>query len=92
MVYIYPEKNLRLYPGVLRGTEEWDSAYKIRTSVERSINHIKDSFCLGDRKTHIAKTLHADLLLAGITQLITVMVADRLHKPEFFRSLKPLIA
>ena len=92
MVYIYPEKNLRLCPGVIRGTEEWEFTYKIRTSVERSINHIKDSFCLGDRKTQNAKTLHADLLLAGITQLITVVVADRLHKPEYFRSLKRLIA
>ena len=92
MVYIYPERDLRLYPGVLRGTGEWDATYKIRTSVERSINHIKDNFCLGDRKTQNAKTLHADLLLAGITQLITVVVADRLHKPEYFRSLKRLIA
>lgn len=92
MVYLYPEKDLRRCPGVIRGTEEWESTYKIRTSVERSINHIKDSFCLGDRKTQNAKTLHADLLLAGITQLITVVVADRIHKPEHFRSLKRLVA
>ena len=92
MVYLYPEKDLRRCPGTVRGTEEWESTYKIRTSVERSINHIKDSFCLGGRKTQNAKTLHADLLLAGITQLITVVVADRVHKPEFFRSLKRLIA
>ena len=92
MVYLYPEKDLRRCPGVVRGTAEWDSTYKIRTSVERSINHFKDSFCLGDRKTQNAKTLHADLLLAGITQLITVVVADRIHKPEYFRSLKRLIA
>ena len=92
MVYLYPEKDLRRCPGVVRGTEEWESTYKIRTSVERSINHIKDSFCLGDRRTQNAKTLHADLLLAGITQLITVVVADRSRKPEYFRSLKRLIA
>ena len=92
MIYLYPEKDLRRCPGVIRGTDEWESTYKIRTSVERSINHIKDSFCLGDRKTQNAKTLHADLLLAGITQLITVVVADRLQKPEYFRSLKRLIA
>lgn len=91
MIYIYPEKDLRLYPGVIRGTEEWESTYKIRTSVERSINHFKDSFCLGDWKTQNAKTLHADLLLAGIKQLITVVVADRLHKRECIRSLKRLI-
>ena len=39
MVYIYPEKDLRAYPGTIRGTEEWDNTYKIRTAVERDINH-----------------------------------------------------
>ncbi|ADK16900.1 hypothetical protein CLJU_c38750 [Clostridium ljungdahlii DSM 13528] len=38
------------------------------------------------------KTLHADLLLAGITQLITVFMANKIHKHEYIRSLKPLIA
>ena len=92
MIYIYPEKNLRAYPGTIRGTEEWDSTYKIRVNVEKSINHFKDSFCVAGRKTQNEKTLHADLLLAGITQLITVMVADKLHKHQYIRSLKPLIA
>ena len=40
MVYIYPEKDLRAYPGAIRGTEEWNNTYKIRTTVERDINHI----------------------------------------------------
>ena len=92
MFYIYPEKNLRLYPGTLRDTDEWHSTYKIRVNVEKSINHFKDSFCVAGRKTQNEKTLHADLLLAGITQLITVMVADRIHKHQYIRSLKPLIA
>ena len=38
------------------------------------------------------KTLHADLLLAGITQLVTVLVADKIHQHQYIRSLKPLIA
>ncbi len=92
MFYIYPEKNLRAYPGTLRSTAEWDSTYKIRVNVEKSINHFKDSFCVAGRKTQNEKTLHADLLLAGITQLITVMVADKLHRHQYIRSLKPLIA
>jgi hypothetical protein len=87
MVYLYPEKDLRRCPGVVRGTEEWESTYKIGTSVECSINRIKDSFCLGDRKAQNAKILHDDLLFADITQLITIVVADRLHKHEYFRSL-----
>ena len=92
MIYIYPEKNLRAYPGTARGTEEWDRTYKIRVNVEKSINHFKDSFCVAGRKTQNGKTLHADLLLAGISQLITVLVADKIHKRQFIRSLKPLIA
>ena len=92
MIYVYPEQNLRAYPGTIRGTEEWDSTYKIRVNVEKSINHFKDSFCVAGRKTQNEKTLHADLLLAGITQLITVIVADKIHKHKYLRSLKPLVA
>ena len=92
MVYVYPERNLRLYPGAIRGTDDWDTTYKIRTAVERSINHFKDSFCVSERKTQNALTLHADLLLAGISQLLTVLLTNRIHKPEYFRSIKPLIA
>ena len=92
MIYIYPEKNLRAYPGCVRDTEEWDSTYKIRVNVEKAINHFKDSFCIAGRKTQNEKTLHSDLLLAGIAQLLTVIVADKIHKHQYIRSLKPLIA
>lgn len=92
MVYIYPEKNLRAYPGAIRGTEEWNNNYKIRTTVERDINHIKDNLCLAGRRTQNQKTLHADLILAGITQLITVVLSDKINHHKFIRSLKPLIA
>ena len=92
MIYIYPEKNLRAYPGVERGSQEWEDTYKIRVNVEKSINHFKDSFCIANRKTQNEKTLHADLLLAGITQLVTVLVADKIHQLQYIRSLKPLIA
>lgn len=92
MIYLYPEKDLRAYPGTIRGTEEWDNTYKIRTVVERDINHIKDNLCLAGRRTQNEKTLHADLILAGITQLITVVLADKIHHHEYIRCLKPLIA
>ncbi len=92
MIYIYPEKNLRAYPGTIRDTEEWGTTYKIRVNVEKSINHFKDSFCLAKRRTRNEKTLHADLLLSGIAQLLTVIVADKIHKHQYIRSLKPLIA
>ena len=37
MIYIYPEKNLRSYPGVERGSQEWEDTYKIRVNVENAI-------------------------------------------------------
>jgi hypothetical protein len=40
-----------MYPGTVRGTGDWDETYKIRTNVERTINHFKDSFGLAGRKT-----------------------------------------
>lgn len=92
MIYVYPEKNLRAYPGTARSTEEWGRTYKIRVNVEKSINHFKDSFCVVGRKTQNEKTLHADLLLSGIAQLVTVITADKIHKHEYIRNLKPLIA
>ena len=92
MFYIYPQKNLRAYPGTIRGTNEWHETYKIRTTVERSIHHFKESFNIANRKTQNEKTLHADLLLSGITQLITVLLADKINQHQYIRSLKPLIA
>ncbi len=92
MFYVYPEKNLRAYPGTIRGTKEWEDTYKIRAVIERTINYTKSSHCLADRKTQNELTLHADLILSGITQLITVILADKIHQRQFFRSLKPLIA
>ena len=52
----------------------------------------QDFLSIANRKTQNEKTLHADLLLAGITQLITVLVADKIHQLQYIRSLKPLIA
>ena len=92
MVYIQQQSDYRAYPGTVRGTTEWNSTYKVRTTVERSINHFKDSFGLAGRKTQNEKTLHADLILAGITQLISVLLADKIHQHQYIRSLKPLIA
>ena len=92
MIYIYPERDFRSYPGTIRGTEEWDNIYKTRTAVERDINHIKENLCLAGRRTQNEKTLHADLILAGITQLITVVLAEKIQHHEYIRSLKPLIS
>jgi len=92
MVHIYPEQNLRAYPGTLRGTQEWEDTYKIRTTIERSINHFKTVYGLAGRRTQNEDTLHADLILSGITQLITVLLANAIKHPECVRTIKSFIA
>jgi hypothetical protein len=92
MFYIYPEKDLRAFPGTARGTDEWDETYKVRTAGERSICQFKGSLIVAGRKTRNPVTSHADLLLAGITQLITLILADKINCRQYIRSLRPLIA
>ena len=92
MVYVYPEKDLRAYPGTIRGTKDWDATYKIRCVAEQTINHFKENLCVGNRRTQNEKTIHADLLIAGIAQLISVVLADKIHKRQFIRSVKSLVA
>lgn len=41
---LFDTSGIEAYPGVERGSQEWDDTYKIRVNVEKSINHFKDSF------------------------------------------------
>jgi len=91
-VYTYPDKNLRLYPGIPRGTEHWDNLYKHRVRIERSIWLLKRPLCGATRHSLSSRTAKADLLFAGIAQLIGVVLADAIHKLELYKSVRKLIA
>jgi len=91
-VYTYPHKNLRLYPGIARGSEEWNNLYNKRVSVERTIYSFKEYGCVSRRKTCNPSTTKADLLLAGIVQLIGVVLADALHQHKFAKRIRKFIA
>jgi hypothetical protein len=91
-VYAYPDKNLRLYPGISRDSEEFSTIYNRRTSVERSINSLKDTLGIQGRKTSNVLTTKADLFLAGIVQLLCVLLADKLHDFKLARRPRRLIA
>ncbi|MDO5557936.1 MAG: transposase [Clostridia bacterium] len=88
--YTTPSRNLRLYPGTIRGTKEWNTIYKIRGTVEQAINHIKSNMGVSGRKTRNLLTTKADVFLAGIAQLFTVIIADAMLKPQYIRSIKKL--
>ena len=91
-VYVYPDKNLRLYPGITRGTEHWDNLYRYRTLVERSINILKDDFGVDKHRSFSTFSAKAKLFLAGITQLLNLILAVAVNKTDLFKSIRKLIA
>lgn len=46
IIYIYPEKNLRAYPGVERGSKEWNETYRIRIMLKNPSTISKIVFVL----------------------------------------------
>ncbi len=90
--YTYENLSFRMFPGIQRDSDEWAALYKIRTIVERTINHLKINMGIAGRKTRNHMTTKADVFLAGIASQLTVIVAHRMSCPQYIRSLKPLIA
>lgn len=88
--YTYENMDFRIFPGIQRDTDEWKSLYKIRTIVERAINHFKINMCVAGRRTRNHITTKADV--SGIASQLTVIVAYRMNCPQYIRSLKPLAA
>ena len=90
-VYTYPNKNFRLYTGIPRGTEHWDNLYRHRTLAERSINIFKSDFGVAKRKSFSVFSAKANLFLARITQLITLIFAVAINEPKLFKSVRKLL-
>lgn len=90
--YTYDNMDLRMFPGIQRDSDQWVALYKVRASIERTIAHFKTNLCVAGRKSRNHLTTKADVFLAGIASLLTVIVASRMNCPQFLRSLKPLIA
>lgn len=91
-VYVPLHKNLRLYPGISRDDPAFAQIYNRRTCVERSINSLKDTLGISNRKTSNILTTKADLFLAGIVQLLCVLLAHKLHDLKLARRPRKLIA
>lgn len=90
--YTYENMPFRMFHGIQRDSLEWRDTYKIRTNAERAINHFKINMCVAGRKSRNHPTTKADVFIAGIASQFTAIVAFRLNKPQFIRSIKPLVA
>ena len=51
---------------------------------------MKSNMAISGRKSRNALTTKADVFLAGIAQLFTVIIADAMSKPQYIRSIKKL--
>ena len=91
-VYVPLSKNLRLYPGISRDDPSFALIYNRRSCVERSINSLKDTLGISNRKTSNVLTTKADLFLAGIVHLLCVLLAYKLHNMKLARRPRKLIA
>lgn len=88
VIYTSVDKNFRFYPDIVRGTTHWDNLYNQRIHIERSINTIKNTFNIDERKSFNSATAKADVYFAAILQLIIVIIADKLKVPQYYKSIK----
>lgn len=91
-VYTYPDKDLRFYPGIPRDTEHWNNLYRHRVLIERTIGILKDPLGVSYRKSYSRHTAKADLLFAGMAQLLGVVIAHSINKQHLYKSIRKLIA
>jgi hypothetical protein len=95
MFYTHDLKQLRLFPGIRRDSEEFLTLYNHRSGIERRISHLKVALHAGEGMTQCIRSLKSDVCLAGIAVLMTVILAKVLHnriKLGSVRSILDLIA
>ena len=89
-VYVYPNQNLRLYPGILRDSDNYKKVYKRRTIIERTNHLFKNVMGIGNSLQRDVNSFKSDIFFCGITQLLTLILADKLNNLSSFRSIPKL--
>jgi hypothetical protein len=89
--YVYPKGDLRLFSGVLRGSDEWNRLYKRRSVIERAIASFKSHPALALPKTYNTASLRSDVFLNASSKLITVILAFALGHVNFLANLRKLL-
>ncbi len=95
MFYTHNLKHLRLFPGILRDSDKWQTLYTHRARIERIIGHMKVTLNTGGRMTQNIRSIKSDACFSAISVLMTVILAKDLHnhvKVGSVRSMLDLIA
>lgn len=90
-IYTYNEQDLRMNPGISRATKHFKKVYKRRVIVERTIDYFKTNMGINNTFHRDSNSIKSDLLLSGITQLISLIIADKLSDLKNFKSLRKLL-
>ena len=89
--YAYPDQDFRMYPGLLRNSEEWIIRYKTRTVIERTNASLKTNYCITQPRSLNLKSIRSDIYLSACTKIITVLLAYAIDKPEYIKSRSKLL-
>lgn len=92
VVYIPINKDYRLHCAIPRNSIKWNKLYKIRTICERAIAQLKHTMCLRASKVRKTNTIKVDVLLAGIAQLISLIILFQAKMTDHPMSIKSLVA
>ena len=90
--HTYPEKDYRMNTVVPRSSELWKQLFKTRTIIERSIYMLKYPMGISNTKLSNTKSLKSDILLAAITQQLTLILASKLNQTKNPLSIKQFVA
>ena len=89
--YIYPEKEIRLYPGSVRNSPEWKKLYTQRTIVEQAISNLKINYGLSKTFSNRKNYIKTDLIIAACSQLLLLILSDNLSISEPIKSIKAFL-
>jgi hypothetical protein len=92
--HVYHNKDFRLYPGVLRDSDEFSDTYKLRAVIERTISSIKSNSAIASPYSRKTSTLRTDFCFALMAKHVVVILAYALKNNDFFslfRSFKNIL-
>jgi hypothetical protein len=75
-----------------RDSEDWKNLYKIRTVCERAIAQLKSLICIESSKFRNTISIKANILFAGITQLISLIILYKTNRFDHPRAIKSIAA
>jgi hypothetical protein len=88
--YEYESHDLRAHPIMDRDCDKYAQISKKRVIIEQVISRLKLPLAMSGTFIHHSKSTKADLFMAGIAHLTTVLLAHRMNKPDKVRSSKSI--